>query len=227
MQASPGVFLPWALLPSSVYLRAEAVGSDGDRCGRSWALAVRGGVPRTVATATPPAATLRNRRRPSMFLSFSDMVNLSRWRAGLHRLPVLPKSYLFTEKGMVPINAGGLFPPRGIFAPCLDVQIPMSKTLSHVDPALLAERADAIADAARELAAFGWGPGPHRRGRPRTGALWGDARHEQQLLDAHRRRACRHHHLGTRQGTPRPRRHHGRRHGRQGRRLGQPAFGGG
>lgn len=34
----------------------------------------------------------------------------------------------------------------------------MSKTLSHLDPALLAERADAIAEAARELAAFGWTP---------------------------------------------------------------------
>jgi methylthioribulose-1-phosphate dehydratase len=42
--------------------------------------------------------------------------------------------------------------------PCLDVQIPMSKTFPTVDPAVLAERADAIANAARELAAFGWTP---------------------------------------------------------------------
>ncbi len=42
--------------------------------------------------------------------------------------------------------------------PCLDVQIPMPKILPTVDPIALAERADAIADAARELAAFGWTP---------------------------------------------------------------------
>jgi len=42
--------------------------------------------------------------------------------------------------------------------PCLDVQIPMPKILPTVDPNVFAERADAIADAARELAAFGWTP---------------------------------------------------------------------
>jgi methylthioribulose-1-phosphate dehydratase len=41
---------------------------------------------------------------------------------------------------------------------CLDVQIPMSKTPPPAVSALLADRADAIADAARELAAFGWTP---------------------------------------------------------------------
>ncbi len=41
---------------------------------------------------------------------------------------------------------------------CLDVQIPMSKTLTPVSAERLAECADAIAEAARELAAFGWTP---------------------------------------------------------------------
>ncbi|QWT21458.1 methylthioribulose 1-phosphate dehydratase [Bacillus sp. NP157] len=34
----------------------------------------------------------------------------------------------------------------------------MTKTHDHIEPALLAQRADAIADAARELAAAGWTP---------------------------------------------------------------------
>lgn len=45
-----------------------------------------------------------------------------------------------------------------MIAACLDVQIPMSNTSLPVSAELMAERADAIAEAARELAAFGWTP---------------------------------------------------------------------